>query len=128
MRAARMALIHDVILARPGGYAGHIADGGSDLSGGQRQRLEIARAIALEPRILLLDEATAALDPRTEAQLFANLRTLGATTIVIAHRLTAVRQCDRVLVLDGGVVVQDGSPEALLADPDGPFARLMGAA
>ena len=122
--AARHALIHDTILRRPGGYGSAVSEGGTDLSGGQRARLEIARALVRDPRILILDEATAALDSRTEAELFANLRALGATMIVIAHRLTAVRECDHVVVLDKGRIVQQGAPEDLLAQA-GPFQSLM---
>lgn len=122
--AARMALIHDLILRRPGGYGGHVAEGGTDLSGGQRARIEIARVLVREPRILILDEATAFLDNETEARLHANLRRLGATTIIVAHRFSAIRDCDRVIVMDKGAIVQEGTPEALLSRP-GPFRRLM---
>ncbi|MEZ0171334.1 NHLP family bacteriocin export ABC transporter peptidase/permease/ATPase subunit [Microvirga sp. TS319] len=122
--AAKTALIHDVILSRPGGYGAAVAEGGTDLSGGQRARLEIARALVRDPRILILDEATAALDGETEARLLANLRGLGATVIVIAHRYSAIRDCDRVIVMEGGIVVQDGRPRDLLAVP-GPFQALM---
>lgn len=121
--AARCALLHDTVLRR-GGYGARVREGGRDLSGGQRARLEIARALVRDPRILILDEATAALDAETEAQLLANLRLCGATTIIIAHRHSALRDCDRVLVLDGGRVVQCDAPDRLLAGP-GPFRRLM---
>lgn len=124
VEAARMALIHDVILRRPGGYGGHVTEGGTNLSGGQRARLEIARALVREPRILILDEATAFLDTETEAGLHAGLRRLGATMIIVAHRFSAVRDCDRVIVMDKGSIVQEGSPEALLSRP-GPFVQLM---
>ncbi|HAE47099.1 MAG: NHLP family bacteriocin export ABC transporter peptidase/permease/ATPase [Tistrella sp.] len=124
VEAARMALIHDVILRRPGGYGGHLAEGGTDLSGGQRARIEIARALVREPRILILDEATAFLDNETETKLHAGLRRLGATMIIVAHRFSAIRDCDRVIVMDRGVIVQEGTPEALLSRP-GPFLQLM---
>lgn len=121
--AARQALLHETVLRR-GGYGARVREGGSDLSGGQRARLEIARALVRDPRILILDEATAALDAETEALLLANLRLCGATTVVVAHRFSALRDCDRILVLDRGRVVQGGAPDRLLAEP-GPFRRLM---
>ncbi len=121
--AARRSLLHEAILHR-GGYGAHLREGGSDLSGGQRARLTIARALVREPRILILDEATAALDDETEARLLANLRSCGATTLVIAHRWSALRECDRVIMLDQGRVVQTGVPDRLLAEP-GPFRELM---
>ena len=122
--AARMSLIHDSILKRPGGYGALVREGGTDLAGGQRARIEIARAVVRDPRILIMDEATAALDYQTEARLFANLRRLGATQIVMAHRYSAIRECDRVVVLDGGRVVQEGVPRDLYQQP-GPFRDLM---
>ncbi len=121
--AARLALLHETVLRR-GGYGAMLREGGTDLSGGQRARLEIARALVRDPRILILDEATAALDGETEAQLVANLRRSGATMIVIAHRYTALRECDRILVLDRGRPVQHGPPAQLLAEP-GAFRTLM---
>ncbi|WP_428425232.1 cysteine peptidase family C39 domain-containing protein [Pararhizobium sp.] len=122
--ATRMALIHDVILRRPSGYGAMLREGGTDLAGGQRSRIEIARALVREPRILIMDEATAALDNQTEAALFANLRRLGATQIVIAHRYSAIRECDRVIVLEKGEIVQSGAPAVLYEQP-GPFRTLM---
>lgn len=124
VQASRLAMLHQVVLARPGGYGTMLAEGGSDLAGGQRARLELARALVRDPRILIMDEATAALDNATEAQLFVNLRQLGATQIVIAHRFTAIRECDRVLVLDKGRIVQTGRPDELLITP-GPLRDLM---
>lgn len=121
--AARLALLHDTALAR-GGYGARLREGGSDLSGGQRARLEIARALVREPAVLILDEATAALDDETEAAVLSNLRRTGATILLVAHRWSALRECDRVLVLDAGRVAQLGPPARLLAEP-GPFRRLM---
>ncbi|GAB4170701.1 MAG: NHLP family bacteriocin export ABC transporter peptidase/permease/ATPase subunit [Thalassobaculales bacterium] len=121
--AARQALLHEAVLDR-GGYGARLREGGSNLSGGQRARLAIARALVREPRILILDEATAALDDAMEAQLLANLRASGATTILIAHRRTALRACDRAIMLDRGRVVQAGPPDRLLAAP-GPFREMM---
>jgi NHLM bacteriocin system ABC transporter peptidase/ATP-binding protein len=124
VEASRVSLLHQVVLARPGGYSAMLTEGGSDLSGGQRARIELARALVRDPRILIMDEATAALDNETEAQLFANLRALGATQIVIAHRFSAISECDRVIVLDKGKIVQTGHPRDLIAAA-GPLRDLM---
>lgn len=125
--AARDAAIHDFILERREGYAFPIATGGANLSGGQRARLEIARALVQDPRILVFDEATAALDDATEAELLSNIRRRGATMLVIAHRLAPLRDCDRVVVMERGAIVEVGPP-ATLAARGGPFAQLMLAA
>lgn len=122
--AARQAAIHDVILSRPGGYGATVAEAGRNLSGGQRSRLEIARALATAPRVLILDEATAALDTVAEREISDNLRRLGCTTIVIAHRLSTIRDCDDIVVLDQGCCVQRGS-HAALKDVPGLYRTLM---
>ena len=103
-----------------------VGERGASLSGGQRQRIAIARALLGEPRILILDEATSALDYESERILRANMDRIrrGRTVIVIAHRLSAVRGADRILVVEGGEIVEDGAPAALLERPDGRFARL----
>jgi ATP-binding cassette, subfamily B, bacterial len=116
--AAKRAAIHDEIVAMPMGYETVLADGGSSLSGGQRQRLALARALASEPAIVLLDEATSNLDSVTEAAIQQSLASLRCTRIVIAHRLSTVVDADLILVMDRGRVVESGSHRELLARGD----------
>ncbi|MFC4637601.1 ABC transporter ATP-binding protein [Deinococcus hohokamensis] len=115
--AARAANAHAFIEGLPGGYGAMVGERGIKLSGGQRQRIAIARALLKDPRILILDEATSALDNESEALVQSALDTLmqGRTTFVIAHRLSTVRGADRILVMDGGQIVQEGTHEILLA-------------
>jgi ATP-binding cassette, subfamily B, bacterial len=115
MAAARLAAIHEEIMGMPMGYETLLAEGGTGLSGGQRQRLAIARALAHEPAVLLLDEATSHLDVATEAEVDRGLNTLSCTRIVIAHRLSTVRNADLILVIDEGVIAERGSHKELLA-------------
>lgn len=122
--AAEMAGVAEDIRRMPMGMHTLISEGSGGISGGQRQRLLIARAIAPKPRILLLDEATSALDNITQRVVSDSLEQLKCTRIVIAHRLSTIRHCDRIIVLDGGRIVEDGAYEELLA-ADGFFAGLV---
>jgi ATP-binding cassette subfamily B protein len=124
VEAATVAAIHDDIMAMPMGYDTFVSEGGSALSGGQRQRLAIARAVAHKPAIILLDEATSHLDVETERRVAENLRTLACTQIIIAHRLSTVRDADSILVLDQGTIVEQGDHQDLLRR-SGHYARLV---
>jgi ABC-type bacteriocin/lantibiotic exporter with double-glycine peptidase domain len=113
--AVRHAALEEDVLQMPMRYDTWVGEGGGGLSGGQRQRLSLARALATQPAILLLDEATSHLDAVTEARVDARLSQLRCTRIIIAHRLSTVRNADLILVMDRGRIVERGTHEALMA-------------
>jgi len=122
--AARLACVEEVIDAMPEGFYSRLGDNGNVLSGGQRQRLNLARALVRKPSVLLLDEATSALDLETESRVHANLASIGCTRILIAHRLATVQDADRILVLQDGRLVQEGTFDEL-SEREGLFRSLV---
>jgi subfamily B ATP-binding cassette protein HlyB/CyaB len=128
VEAAKLAAAHEFILNLPGGYDEPVGEQGATLSGGQRQRLALARLLLANPRILVLDEATSALDYLSESLILNNLAQIcrGRTVIIIAHRLNMVRNCDRILVLEQGRVIEQGSHDKLI-EREGRYAELHAA-
>ncbi len=124
VQACQDAQIHDAIASLPKGYNAELLEGAANLSGGQRQRLEIARALVNHPSILILDEATSALDAKIENQVSQNLKARGCTCIIVAHRLLTIQDCDEIIVIERGKIVQQGTHEQL-QQIEGPYLQLI---
>lgn len=124
MMACNDAQIRSDIVSRPEGFSTMVVKGGQNFSGGQRQRIEIATALAKEPSILIMDEATSALDPKTEDEVMRRIRRMGPTQIIVAHRLSTIRDCDEIIVMDQGKILQRGRHEELI-NQEGFYRHLM---
>ena len=126
MHAAKLAGAHDFIMELPEGYDTMVGEQGAGLSGGQRQRIAIARALVGNPRILILDEATSALDYESERAIMQQMQAIcrNRTVLIIAHRLSTVRMANRIIAMDKGQIVEQGSHQELLAKEDGYYRYL----
>ena len=122
--AAKAACIHDVIISRKGGYREPVTENGKNFSGGQRQRIEIARALVKKPSVLILDEATSALDTETEERIMKNIASLGVTRIIVAHRLSTIRDSDEIIVMENGRIRERGTHEQLMSK-NGAYCALV---
>jgi len=125
LRACQDAEILEVVQSLPEGLDTLLSEGGRNLSGGQRQRIELARALVSNPSILIMDEATSALDAESERKVIANLARRGCTQVIVAHRLSTIRDADLILVMDQGKVVQQGTHQSLSQDVTGTYAQLI---